>query len=211
MNRFCWRLPKVVLAVLLASGAWMLSAPATAQENAQTGVAEGIVTAKGEAWIAVRPDGERESVRLMPRWVGGLPKMGGGLDKRMLAIFQQLQVGTRVKFTWLNDEHLRVLELQVLPPKKEDGKESESAAKPKSGVTTGVVTAKGENWISIRADGQEESTKLIPRWVGGLPKDGGGFDKQMLQLIAQTPVGAHVRVEWVFQEHLRVVALRRAE
>ncbi|MEN6303826.1 MAG: hypothetical protein ABFD96_13930, partial [Armatimonadia bacterium] len=38
---------------------------------------------------------------------------------------------------------------------------------PQGGTLTGILTAKGENWIAVRADGAAESVKYWPFWRGG--------------------------------------------
>jgi hypothetical protein len=74
----------------------------------------------------------------------------------------------------------------------------------KKGTVTGVVTAKGENWIEVKADGEEKARRYVPHWRGGLPKDGGGPDKEMVARLKDIPVKARVRLEWVFEERPRV-------
>ena len=81
---------------------------------------------------------------------------------------------------------------------KKDGDEG------KKGTVTGLVTAKGDNWIEIKADGEEKPRKYVPHWKGGLPKDGGGPDKEMMAKIKNVPLKARVRLEWSFQERPRV-------
>lgn len=78
---------------------------------------------------------------------------------------------------------------------------------PKKGTVTGVVTAKGENFIEIKADGEEKGRKYVPHWRGGAPASGGGLDKKMIASIKETPIGARVRIEWVFEERPRVAVL----
>ena len=73
----------------------------------------------------------------------------------------------------------------------------------KSGTVTGVIVAKGETWLEVKADG--ETKRYIPRWIGGLPKDGGGFEKDMLRAIARMRVGDRLTFEWLQEEHLRIV------
>lgn len=115
----------LVFVFLLFGGARLMPAPVSAQNaeqnDAQTGVAQGVLVGKGKGWIAVRPENSNQTVRLSPVWVGGLPKFGGGPDKRMLALFEQLKVGDNLKFAWLRDgKNLYVTDLQVLPPQDEE-------------------------------------------------------------------------------------------
>jgi hypothetical protein len=83
-------------------------------------------------------------------------------------------------------------------PKKKDADEG------KKGTVTGIVTAKGDNWIEVKADGEEKPRRYMANWKGGLPKDGGGPDKDVVAKIKETPVKARVRIEWSFHERPRV-------
>jgi hypothetical protein len=83
--------------------------------------------------------------------------------------------------------------------KKEPPKDGE-----KKGTVTGVVTAKGDNWIEVKADGEEKARRYVPHWRGGAPKDGGGPDKEMVAKLKEVPLKARVRLEWVFEERPRV-------
>jgi hypothetical protein len=74
----------------------------------------------------------------------------------------------------------------------------------KKGTVTGVVTAKGDNWIEVKADGEEKARRYVAHWRGGNPKDGGGPDKETVARIKETPIKARVRLEWSFQERPRV-------
>jgi ferric-dicitrate binding protein FerR (iron transport regulator) len=82
-----------------------------------------------------------------------------------------------------------------------------AAEEGNSGTVVGAVTGKGETWIRVKGDGEEEGKKYIPRWIGGMPAQGGGFDKDMLRKIAAVKVGDRVQVKWLQEEHLRVVEL----
>lgn len=75
----------------------------------------------------------------------------------------------------------------------------------KKGTVTGIVTAKAANWIEVKSDGEEKGRRFIPNWRGGAPKDGGGPDKEMVAKLKDVPLKARVRVEWIFEEHYRVV------
>ena len=83
-------------------------------------------------------------------------------------------------------------------PKKKDADEG------KKGTVTGIVTAKGDNWIEVKADGEEKARRYVPNWKGGQPKDGGGPDKEIVAKIKETPLKARVRLEWSFHERPRV-------
>jgi hypothetical protein len=92
-----------------------------------------------------------------------------------------------------------------------DDKEKKEPAKgeKRGGTVTGTVTAKGdpakkENWIEVKADGEEKGRRYVPHWRGGLPKDGGGPDKEIVAQIKEVPIGSRVRIEWSFQERPRV-------
>jgi hypothetical protein len=78
---------------------------------------------------------------------------------------------------------------------------------PRKGAVTGLVTGKGDNWIEVKADGEEKARKYVPHWRGGAPKDGGGPDKEMVARIKGVPVKSRVRLEWEFEERPRVVKL----
>jgi hypothetical protein len=58
----------------------------------------------------------------VPQWKGGLPAKGGGPDKNMLKIFGSLKVGSRIQVSWVYEERLRALAVEVLapPPEKKE-------------------------------------------------------------------------------------------
>lgn len=84
----------------------------------------------------------------------------------------------------------------------------EKKADQKGGKVAGVVTAKGENFIEVKADGEEKARRYVPNWVGGAPAQGGGPDKKMLAEIGKAPLGARVELTWKFEERARVVELK---
>lgn len=79
--------------------------------------------------------------------------------------------------------------------------------KKKSGTVSGIVTAKEKNWIEVKADGEEKARRYVPRWIGGKPADGGGFDKKMLETFADLKIGSRIRLEWEFEERARAVKI----
>ncbi len=90
------------------------------------------------------------------------------------------------------------------PDEKKDEKKDE---KDRKGAVTGVITAKGDNWIEIKADGEEKARKYVPQWKGGAPAAGGGPDKDMVAQIKGTVVNSRVKIEWLFEERFRVMKL----
>jgi hypothetical protein len=94
---------------------------------------------------------------------------------------------------------------------KKDEKKSEEGRK---GTVTGIVTAKGDNWIEVKADGEEKARKYVPHWRGGAPAAGGGPDKEMVAEIKKVAVNSRVKLDWVFEERPRVEkieVLKKAE
>ena len=80
----------------------------------------------------------------------------------------------------------------------------ETKPEARKGEVTGVVTAKGDNWIEVKADGEEKARKYVPHWRGGNPDKGGGLDKAMIAEIKKLPLKSRVRIEWAFEERPRV-------
>jgi hypothetical protein len=87
---------------------------------------------------------------------------------------------------------------QAEEPKKKDPDEG------KKGTVTGIVAAKGDNWIEIKADGEEKPRRYTLNWKGGQPKDGGGYDKEIVAQMKEISLKTRVRLEWSFHERPRV-------
>jgi hypothetical protein len=85
-------------------------------------------------------------------------------------------------------------------PEKKDEKD-------RKGTVTGVVTAKGDNWIEVKADGEEKARRYVPHWKGGAPDKGGGPDKEMVAEIKKVAVHSRVKLDWEFEERPRVVKI----
>jgi hypothetical protein len=85
----------------------------------------------------------------------------------------------------------------------DDKKEDEPDKK--SGTVAGMITAKEKNWIEVKADGEEKARRYVPRWIGGAPAQGGGFDKKMLVAFADLKVGSRIRLEWEYEERPRAI------
>ncbi len=83
--------------------------------------------------------------------------------------------------------------------------EPEPTPKETKGELTGKIIKKDGPRITVKGEGGE--LKLIPHWRGGMPKDGGGFDKAMVERLKKFDVGDQVRVKWTFTEHYRIEAI----
>jgi len=162
------------------------------------GTVTGILTAKGADWIEVKADGAREPIRYVPFWRGGLPREGGGYDQDTLKAIKSLVVPNRIKVVWEMQERRRIVSVEMLIPEK------------KEGTTSGKVTAKGETWLEVTPD-KEPPVRFWPRWVGGLPKDGGGLDKAIIATIKELKVGDWVEVKWSYDERLRAIEIHKVE
>jgi hypothetical protein len=90
------------------------------EPDKKSGTVTGMLTAKDKNWIEVKADGEEKARRYTPRWVGGKPADGGGLDKKMLQTFTDLKIGSRVRLEWEFEERARAVKVEVLkaPEKK---------------------------------------------------------------------------------------------
>ena len=71
------------------------------------------------------------------------------------------------------------------------------------GTVTGVVVRKGPAWLEIRSD-SGKTTRYIPHWSGGMPRDGGGPDKATVRAIAGLKVGQRVSIRWSVDHHVRI-------
>ena len=192
---------RVALAVFLAA---LAREGSSAQEKKEekTGTVTGAVTAKGDNWIEVKADGEEKARKYFT-----------GSDQAALKAVKGTEVESRVRLDWRFNEVFRVVKIEVLKApgkpdeKKVEKKDDKKGEEGRKGTVTGVVTAKGDNWIEVKADGEEKARKYVPHWKGGLPKDGGGPDKDMLAKIKETAVNSRVKLDWEFEERARVVKI----
>ncbi|HEX8550212.1 MAG TPA: hypothetical protein VF681_01525 [Abditibacteriaceae bacterium] len=209
-----------VAASALAFGAFSSDARA---QNPQGGRTGGILTNKSDAWIEVKADGEKKPQRLLPRIIAALPQRGGGLDRAMLAQFQQLVVGNRVDLAWVFDEQLRVIEIaHVLP-------------RARKGEVTGIVDETGRGWIDVLPEGEAEEgeegeaeaaeagnedgeeaaasgplDRYFPRWIETEEGDG-ELDPTILKQLAKIKAGDRVKLSWEFDERKRVTKIEKLE
>ena len=84
------------------------------KDKKKGGTVTGVITKKGPNFIEVKAFGEEEPRQYVPHWVGGLPKDGGGPDKKMLAVFAKLKVGDQVRVVWEFEERARAVQVDLL-------------------------------------------------------------------------------------------------
>jgi hypothetical protein len=77
------------------------------------------------------------------------------------------------------------------------------------GSVVGTVVNKGKAWVEVRSD-SGKTTRYIPRWVGGMPAQGGGPEARIADAIARLNVGDRVAVQWLVNDHVRIQEIRRA-
>lgn len=78
----------------------------------------------------------------------------------------------------------------------------------RSGYEKGEVLSVNENSFTIRSVKGYNRT-YTPHWRGGMPKDGGGPDKEMVAAIRTLVPGETIELKWEWEERYRVIALRR--
>jgi hypothetical protein len=83
-------------------------------EETKSGKVIGVVTAKGKGFIEVKAFGEEKARKYYPRWIGATPVQGAGPEKKILALFEKLKVGDRIRLSWMFDERPRAVQIEIL-------------------------------------------------------------------------------------------------
>ncbi|MBI2192998.1 MAG: FecR domain-containing protein [Planctomycetes bacterium] len=102
----------------------------------------------------------------------------------------QLNPGDAVTATWVAEEGRKFVT-------RLDGR----------GKVVGKVTRVEAPWIEITPE-NGKTQKFMPKWIGGMPADGGGHDKKVLTAIREQKVGSVVEITWVIEEGKRVVDIK---
>jgi hypothetical protein len=167
---------------------------AVLDRQVDSGVAEGIVTDKGPDWIALKEDGEDVPLRYVPQ-----KGAGGGFDAEMLKTIKGIITLNRARYSWKLDRgRLQVIQIQILKPGRQ------------AGVIIGTITFKHGSCIEVKPAGAPPE-RLIPRWQGGMPSQGGGPEKKIVKALAPFVVGDKVKVDWVYDDRKRVVGVARVK
>lgn len=165
------------------------------KDEPRKGTLTGILTAKGENWVEVKADGEEKARRYVV----------GRNNPTTLQAIKEISVESRIQLDWAFGESLIAVKVEVLKKGgKDDTKKPDKKDEARMGMVTGVVTAKGDNWIEVKADGEEKARRYVPHWKGGAPAAGGGPDKDMIAEIKKVTLNSRVELKWVFEERPRV-------
>ena len=185
-----WR--NVLLSAMLTclAGTIVRSDEKKGEPEKKSGAVVGVLTAKGEAWVEIKADGEEKARRYTANWVGGAPKDGGGPDKEIVKVIKGLRIGSRVRLEWNFDERPRVVKVEVL--------KNEATNPAKKDTVVGKLTAKEKNWIELKGDGEEKARRYFFHRGG---------TKELHDAIDETPLGSRVRIDWIFVERPRVMKL----
>lgn len=186
---------RFAIALGLAAAISLAAGAQQKKDEPRKGAVTGVVTAQADNWIEVKADGEEKARRYH------CPKKSTDLMKLITAA----KVDSRIRLEWQFGEVYRITKFEILrktgtdPDRKPD--------ESRKGTVTGVVAGKGDNWIEVRADGEEKARRYVPHWKGGAPNDGGGPDKEMVARLKEIPVGSRVQLGWEFEERPRVVKI----
>lgn len=110
------------------------------------------------------------------------------------------QVLLLLSFALLPWTALAAAEREEAPPADRSGTDS--------GVIQKTMPARG---AFVLVSDQGHVRAYVPHWRGGLPKDGGGPDPKIVELVRSLSVGDRVELKWEWEERFRVVKLRREE
>ena len=159
-----------------------------------SGTAEGIVTDKGPDWIDFKEDGED-----VPRRHEAARDPAGAPDPQVLKIIHGTITLNRARLSWRLDRGLlTVTGLEVLKPPQD------------SGFLVGTITFKQGHCIEIAPPGGAPPERLVPRWMGGLPAQGGGYDPKIVSELSKYGVGDKVRADWIYDDRKRLTGIAPA-
>lgn len=160
----------------------------------KNGLLNGILTAKGEAWIEVKDD-KGYTHRYLASWTGKGPSRGGSFDVGMLEVIDQLVVGNRVSLKWFWDDHLRIEEIEVIMPEWE------------AELFEGYVLEIGDKWVDVQNKDEGVPWRFYLPWVGGYPSSGGGYDQAILEPLREHQPTSPVIFEWNYLLRPRIIKL----
>jgi len=90
---------------------------------------------------------------------------------------------------------------------KEDPNRPANYTGPKEGTFVGEVS-KSDAAHRLIVTGKDGTRHFFPRWIGGMPNEGGGFDKAMMEKLSKLNPGDQVEVKWTMDERFRVLDVK---
>ncbi len=91
-------------------------------------------------------------------------------------------------------------------PKKEG---HDAMAEGAKGVSEGVILSIEKGKLVLNTP--EGNLLFMPHWRGGMPKDGGGLDKAVLERLGAFKPGQRVRIAWTWSERRRIEEISAAK
>lgn len=76
------------------------------------------------------------------------------------------------------------------------------------GTSEGVIQSLEKGKLILRT--AEGDLLFMPHWRGGMPKDGGGLDQDVLARLEGFKAGDRVRIAWTWEERRRIEAIEKA-
>jgi len=187
---------RVVIAAVLASGL-RLGHAARAEEKrttptAKSGKVIGILTAKTDTEITVKPEGKPEEQTFLLAPPGGTPSAS------VQAAAKTLFIPNLVALRWQRQQDQPVVtRLQAIMPKVRTG--------TVIGTIVGQESTDKSIYIDVKPAGGRGFTERY--WPRFLPNEG-GFDKEMIKIIGRLNVGDRVKLTWVCDERKRAAKVQ---
>jgi hypothetical protein len=147
-------------------------------------------------WIEVQADGSADAETYHPM------SMGGGDNPMTVEALKKIFSPNRVTVIWkpLRGER-RITAIWQHRPKADKG--------VMTGTVAGVRISGNGRYaqLDLKSDDGGPVDRYSPRWLGGMPQDGGGPERPIIDAIKALKPGQRVRVEWIFDSRLRAVKI----
>ena len=75
------------------------------------------------------------------------------------------------------------------------------------GVSEGTIVSNEKGKVILKTN--DGNLLFMAHWRGGMPKDGGGMDKAMLETLGKFKAGDRVKINWTWEERRRVEQIER--
>jgi len=195
---------RVLAAAVLAGGMWCglasgaeepKNAPATGPNStAKSGKVVGIVTARTDADITIKPEGAQETQRYL------LAPAGGTVNPTVQAELKKVFIPNLVALQWQRQDEAVVTSLHVIVPKVRKG----SVA----GTVVGKMSTDKEIYADVKPAGQGFTERYWPPFVIDPGTHKGGFDMKVIETIGKLNAGDKVQVDWYYDERKRAAKVQ---